>query len=51
MQETKLNRLTILYTANLNGDLHLLPRLYSYLQTLKAEQENPVLLLVRSLSR
>jgi hypothetical protein len=45
MQETKLKRLTILYTTNLNGDLQLLPRLYSYLQTLKAEQENPVLLL------
>jgi hypothetical protein len=45
MHETQLTHLTILYTANLNGDLQLLPRLYSYLQTLKAEAENPVLLL------
>jgi hypothetical protein len=41
MHETQLQNLTILYTANLRGDLHLLPRLYTYLQKLKADQTNP----------
>ena len=45
MLDTQLQQLTILYTANLNGDLQLLPRLYTYLQKLKSEQDNPVLLL------
>ncbi|MDQ7027248.1 MAG: hypothetical protein Q9P44_17010 [Anaerolineae bacterium] len=45
MHETQVHKLTILYTANLRGDLQVLPRLYTYLQKLKSETENPVLLL------
>lgn len=45
MHETQVNKLTIIYTANLRGDLELLPRLYTYLQKLKSEANNPVLLL------
>lgn len=36
--------LTILYTAQLRGDLALLPRLHTYLQHLKTQYEKPLLL-------
>jgi hypothetical protein len=45
MHETQLDKLTILYTAQVRGDLALLPRLYTFLQKLKAEAQHPVLLL------
>lgn len=38
------SKLTILYTANLAGDIHLLPRLYTFLARLKQEAEGQVLL-------
>ncbi len=37
--------LHILYTGQLRGDLHLLPRLYTTLQYIRAEHEGPALLL------
>lgn len=37
--------LTLLYTANIAGDLALLPRLYTFLQRLKAAAHQPALLL------
>lgn len=45
MHETQVDKLTILYTAKIRGDLTLLPRLYTFLQKLKAEAQHPVLLL------
>ncbi len=37
--------LTLLYTANIAGDLALLPRLFTFLQQLKADSRQPALLL------
>lgn len=37
--------LTILYTQHINGDLSLLPRLYTYLQQLKQEYDTQALIL------
>ena len=37
--------LTVLYTSNLRGDLHLLPRLYAFMQRLKPPRRQGVLLL------
>ena len=36
--------LTILYTANIQGDIHMLPRLYTFLQTLKPVQRQGTLI-------
>lgn len=42
----QVSRLTILYTQHIGGDLHLLPRLYTFLQSLQAEHSDaPVLIL------
>ena len=38
-------RLTILYTANLRGEIEMLPRLYTFLRQLKQSAAEPVLLL------
>ena len=40
-----LNRLTIFYTCNLRGQLHKLPRLYTFLQQLKRQHDPKPLLL------
>ena len=37
--------LTLLYTSNLGGDLHLLPRLYAFIQSLKPARRQGALLL------
>lgn len=37
--------LTVLYTANIRGDLDLLPRLYTFLHQLRRQHAGPVLLL------
>lgn len=42
--ETPLN-LTILYTSNIRGDIHMLPRLYTFMQTLKPDERQGTLLL------
>ncbi len=42
--ETPLN-LTILYTSNIRGDIHMLPRLYTFIQTLKPYQRQGTLIL------
>lgn len=36
--------LTILYTANIRGDIHMLPRLYTFMQTLKPEERQGTLI-------
>ena len=43
--ETSLNKLTILYTQHIRGDLQLLPRLYTFLQMLKSQADGLTLLL------
>ena len=43
--ETPLD-LTILYTCNIRGDLHLLPRLYTYIERLKTDMQGNKLLLL-----
>ena len=40
-----MDKLTILYTQNIRGDLQLLPRLYTFLQQLKREYDPTALLL------
>jgi hypothetical protein len=40
-----MDTLSILYTHNLRGDLHLLPRLYSFIQQVKREHDAQALLL------
>lgn len=37
--------LTLLYTANIGGNLQILPRLYTFIQSLKPEQRQGILLL------
>lgn len=36
--------LTILYTSNIRGDIHMLPRLYSFMQTLKPAERQGTLI-------
>jgi len=40
-----MDTLQIFYTANINGDLQILPRLHTFIQQLKATYESPPLLL------
>lgn len=37
--------LTVLYTANIRGDIHMLPRLYTFMQTLKPTERQGTLIL------
>lgn len=37
--------LTLLYTANIRGDIHMLPRLYTFMQTLKPAERQGTLIL------
>ena len=41
----KPQKLTILYTANIQGNIHMLPRLYTFLQTLKPIERQGTLIL------
>jgi len=38
-------KLTLLYTANIHGDIHMLPRLYTFMQTLKPAERQGTLIL------